>query len=79
LPAGIFTEVWYEDLVQDLHGTMREIGERLSLLQGRDPSCAEGHRHAPETDLHELEPTESEAIDHYVHENRSKLQGYLRS
>jgi hypothetical protein len=79
LAKGRFAEVWYEDLVADVQGTMLRLGEQLKLLQGRNAASFHGSPAAVEAESTELDAAESLALERYVDENRSRLHSYLKS
>jgi hypothetical protein len=78
LPHGRFVEVWYEDLVVDVPGTISKIREKLSLLRDRTATLPEEQPGGGETEPRELGPAESRALELYVYDNQSKFGDHLR-
>ena len=79
LPTGRWVEVWYEDLIADVPGTLGAVGKGLILLRHRTPVFSQNYETRREDAMVVLGEREAEALDRYVESNRSRFGGYLRS
>jgi hypothetical protein len=78
LPADRFVELWYEDLIADPNAALLALGERLSLLRGRE-TFLRGDYSSGDEDRSPLGSDDALAIDRYVASNIARLEHCLWS